>query len=87
MMAHYECADCKKLFAENKAETDAESLIIPAFADNEAVEPETTEPAPTEPEATDSQSGGGCSSSFGGIALALTALLGGALIIKKKEGK
>ena len=86
MMAHYECADCKKLFAENKAETDEESLIIPALADNEAVEPETTDPAPTEPEATDSQSGGGCSSSFSGIALALTALLGGALIIKKKEG-
>ena len=91
MMAHYECADCKKLFAENKAETDAESLIIPALADSEAVEPETTDPAPTEPvptesESTDSQSGGGCSSSFGGITLALTALLGGALIIKKREG-
>ena len=84
MMAHYECADCKKLFAENKAETDEESLIIPALADNEAVEPEMTDPAPTEPEATDSQSGGGCASSLSGVALALTTLLGTALILKKE---
>ncbi|MBQ7376220.1 MAG: hypothetical protein IJW52_05005 [Clostridia bacterium] len=86
MMAHYECADCKKLFAENKAETDEESLIIPALENNEAVEPEATTPVPTEPESTDSQAGGGCSSSIGGITVVLAAMLGSALMIKKKEG-
>ena len=100
MKAHYECADCKELFDENKAQTDAEALTIPALAEGEAVEPEVTEPEVTEPEATEPPAtepettepeategeGGGCASSLGGVTVVLAALLGGAMIIKKKEG-
>jgi DNA-directed RNA polymerase subunit RPC12/RpoP len=100
MKAHYECADCKKLFDENKADADEESLTIPMLSTStqtepEATEPEATEPQATEPEATKPQTtepeategeGGGCASSLSGIAVAIAALLGGAMIIKKKEG-
>ena len=100
MKAHYECADCKELFDENKAQTDAEALTIPALAEGEAVEPEVTEPEVTEPEVTEPEAteseatepqategeDGGCASSLCGIAVVLATLLGGALIIKKKEG-
>jgi hypothetical protein len=48
-------------------------------------EPEATKPQTTEPEATEGE-GGGCASSLCGIAVAIAALLGGAMIIKKKEG-
>ena len=95
MKAHYECANCKKLFDENKADADAESLTIPMLSatiqtEPEATEPKATEPPATEPEATEPEAtegeGGGCSSSLCGIAVVLATLLGGALIIKKKEG-
>ena len=95
MKAHYECANCKKLFDENKADADAESLTIPMLSATVATEPEATEPPATEPPATEPEAtepeategeGGGCASSLCGIAVVLAALLGGALIIKKKEG-
>jgi hypothetical protein len=95
MKAHYECADCKKLFDENKADADAESLTIPMLSATVATEPEATEPEATEPQATEHQTSepeategesGGCASSLSGISVAIAALLGGAMIIKKKEG-
>ena len=92
MKAHYECADCKKLFDENKADADAESLTI-AMLDASATDAtDTTDATEAKTEATDaptetetSEQSGGCSSSFGGAAIAVVSLLGVAIFTKKKE--
>jgi hypothetical protein len=57
----------------------------PEATEPQATEPEATKPQTTEPEATEGE-GGGCASSLSGATVAIAALLGGAMIIKKKEG-